>query len=222
MNKTSQTPVYTVGHSTHPQDHLIHLLKQHGITALCDVRSRPYSRMNSQFNRPELTQELKKQAIRYVFLGKELGARSDDPNCYEGGRVRYDLLARTQLFQSGLDRIATGMKSFKLALMCAEKDPLHCHRTILVARHLEKRGIPVTHILANGALETNEEALLRLAQILNIRQEEPHMFRSQEQLFDELYEMQGERIAYELDPASDSKAKQNEEFQDETFHDRFY
>lgn len=222
MNKTSQTSVYTVGHSTHPQDHLIHLLKQHGITALCDVRSRPYSRMNPQFNRPELTRALKKESIRYVFLGGELGARSDDPNCYEGGRVRYDLLARTQLFQSGLDRIETGMKSFKLALMCAERDPLHCHRTILVARHLETRGIPVSHILANGALESNEEALLRLAQLLNIRQEESHMFRSQEQLFDELYEIQGKRIAYELEPTSDTKATQSEESQNEDLHDRFY
>ena len=222
MNKTSQTSVYTVGHSTHPQDHLISLLKQHEITALCDVRSRPYSRMNSQFNRPELTRALKKESIRYVFLGGELGARSDDPNCYEGRRVQYDLLARTPLFQSGLDRIETGMKSFKLALMCAERDPLHCHRTILVARHLETRGIFVSHILANGALESNQEALQRLAQILNIRQEGSHMFRSQEQLFDELYEIQGKRIAYELEPTSDTKATQNEDSPDEDLHDRLY
>ena len=221
MNKTSQTSVYTVGHSTHPQDHLIDLLKQHDITALCDVRSRPYSRMNSQFNRPELTLALKKHSIRYVFLGREFGARSDDPNCYAGGRVQYDLLARSELFQSGLDRIATGMKSFKLALMCAERDPLHCHRTILVARHLERRDIAVSHILANGALETNEQALLRLAQLLNMR-EESHMFRSREQLFEELYEVQGKRIAYELEPASGTKSTQNEEPQDEDLHDRFY
>lgn len=222
MNKNSQSLVYTVGHSTHPQGHLINLLKQHGITALCDVRSRPYSRMNPQFNRPELTRALKNQSIRYVFLGEELGARSDDSSCYEQGRVRYDLLARTRLFQSGLDRISTGMASFKLALMCAEKDPLLCHRTILVARHLEKRGIHVEHILADGALETNEEALLRLAQALNVREGEAHMFRSREQLFDDLYEMQGKRIAYEIDQASNVQSAQNEEPQDENLYDRFY
>jgi uncharacterized protein (DUF488 family) len=222
MNTTSQSPVYTVGHSTHSQDHLISLLKRHGITALCDVRSRPYSRMNPQFNMPELTRALKKQSIRYVFLGKELGARSDDLSCYERGRVRYDLLARTPLFQSGLDRISAGMESFKLALMCAEKDHLYCHRTILVARHLEKREIRVEHILANGGLETNEEALLRLAQLLNVREEEKHMFRSREQLFDELYEIQEKRIAFEKDQSPNETLTKNEESQDEDFYDRFY
>jgi uncharacterized protein (DUF488 family) len=222
MNNGSSTSVYTVGHSTHAQEHLIALLEQHGVTALCDVRSRPYSRMNPQFNRAELTRVLKKRSIRYVFLGEELGARSDDPNCYKDGRVQYDLLARTELFQKGLDRIVKGMKSFKLALMCAEKDPLYCHRTILVARHLQQRKVPVTHILANGAVETQEEALLRLAQLLNVREEETHMFRSREQLFDELYEMQERRIAYELDPASGTESKQKGELQDEDLHDRFY
>jgi len=86
-------PVYTIGHSTHPIERFIELLKSQNITALGDVRSRPYSRMNSQFNLEPLKQSLRDADIKYVFLGKELGARSDDKSCYRNGQVQYDLLA---------------------------------------------------------------------------------------------------------------------------------
>lgn len=204
MTLSLHNTVYTIGHSTHTQEHLVDLLQRHGITALCDVRSRPYSKMNPQFNRPDLKLALAKRSIRYVFLGDELGARSKDPACYEAGRVRYDRIAQTELFRQGLHRITTGMEKFTLALMCAEKDPLYCHRTILVARHLVELDVPVKHIHADGELETQEEALARLVRVLDIREDEDHMFRSREQLFEEVYELQEKRIAYEIDPSSDS------------------
>src|SRR5689334_19227939 len=103
-----QQTVFTIGHSTHKQDRFINLLSQHGITALCDVRSKPFSRMNPQFNRDELKQALKASGMAYVFLGKELGARSEDPACYENGKVQYDRLAHTELFQQGIDRVQEG------------------------------------------------------------------------------------------------------------------
>ena len=99
-----QDTVFTIGHSTHPQERFIALLRQHGINALCDVRPKPYSRMNPQFNREELEVALQAHGIAYRFLGKELGARSDDPNCYESGRVQYSRLAETNLFKYGLKR----------------------------------------------------------------------------------------------------------------------
>src|ERR1700683_897765 len=100
-----QQTVYTIGHSTHPQGKFLGLLSMHGITALCDVRSKPYSRMNPQFNRDELKKVLPDHGVTYLFLGKELGARTDDPACYEGRKVQYDRLAKTDLFQHGLTRI---------------------------------------------------------------------------------------------------------------------
>src|SRR6266446_5531061 len=126
--------VYTIGHSTHTIEKLIALLKDHGITALCDVRSQPYSRMNPQFNREPLKQALRDSGILYVFLGAELGARSEDKSCYRNGQVQYDLLARTDLFKRGIERVKDGAHRYRLALMCAEKEPLDCHRTILVSR----------------------------------------------------------------------------------------
>jgi uncharacterized protein (DUF488 family) len=131
---------YTIGHSTHTAERFIALLKLHEIKAVCDVRSSPYSSYNPQFNREAIQSELKKHRIAYVYLGKELGPRSDDPGCYENGRVQYGLLAETDLFHEGNRRVKEGMKSYRIALMCSEKDPVMCHRTILVCRRLASDG----------------------------------------------------------------------------------
>jgi len=190
-----QEEAFTIGHSTHPQGRFIDLLLRHGITALCDVRSQPYSRVNPQFNREELKKSLRGCGIRYVFLGKELGGRSEDPTCYEHGKVQYERMARTDLFRHGLERVKNGMKNYRLALMCAEKEPLECHRTILVARHLVALGVDVRHILADGRLETHTDTLRRLARMLNLP--ELDMYRSREELLADAYHRQEERIAYD-------------------------
>jgi uncharacterized protein (DUF488 family) len=202
-----QDTVFTIGHSTHPQERFIALLRQHGITALCDVRSRPYSRMNPHFNREELERTLRARGIAYRFLGKELGARGDDSSCYEGGQVRYARLAQTELFRQGLKRLLSEMKGdSQISLMCAEKEPLECHRTILVARHLAALGVPIEHIHANGELESHNVALGRLMRLLNLPEED--LFHSREEFLDEAYRRQEERIAYVVAEATnDAPAK---------------
>ena len=195
-----QNTLFTIGHSTHPQERFIALLRQHGITALCDVRSTPYSRWNPQFNREALEQALPAHGIAYRFLGRELGARSDDPACYEDGKVQYPRLAETELFQSGLKRVLRGSREFsRIALMCAEKEPLECHRTILVARRLAALGVQVEHIHADGHLESHDAALSRLARIFNLP--EYDLFHSREELLADACSRQEERIAHEVAPA---------------------
>jgi uncharacterized protein (DUF488 family) len=189
-----QSKIYTVGHSTYPLAQFIALLRQHRISAICDVRSSPYSRYNPQFNRETLRDELKKQGVSYVYLGKELGPRSDDPKCYEEGRVRYDRLAKTALFQQGITRLKEGMKSFQIALMCAEKDPIVCHRTILVCRSLEKEGITIAHILKDGSVEAHGDTMNRLREFLKLP--EYDMFTPAEQMNQRAYDLQGQKIAY--------------------------
>jgi uncharacterized protein (DUF488 family) len=155
--------LYTIGHSTHTAEYLAELLQQHEITALGDVRSMPYSRYNPQFNREVLKPFLKGHGIEYVYLGEELGGRSADPGCYENGKLRYDKLVLTPLFQAGLDRVEKGVERYRLALMCAEKEPLNCHRTLLLAPQLAARGLAVMHIHADGTLESHVDAMRRLA-----------------------------------------------------------
>lgn len=186
--------LFTIGHSSHPISRFVELLSKRGVSAVCDVRSTPYSRRNPQFNRESLASELERIGIRYVFLGKELGARSEDPNCYVDGQARYDRIAETDLFKKGIDRVMKGVDSFRLALMCAESDPLSCHRTILVCRHLRKPGLSISHILGNGEIEPHEAAETRLLRMTKLAQ--GNLFENSEDLIEEAYDLQASRIAY--------------------------
>ena len=194
--------VYTIGHSTHSIERFIALLRQHSVTAVCDVRSRPYSRMNPQFNRESLVKDLREAGIKYVFLGEELGARSEDKSCYRNGQVQYDLLAKSALFRRGIDRIKDGTLKYIVALMCAEKEPLECHRTILVARRLFEEGFPVAHIHADGHVEEHSQAIERLIAMLRLPTAD--MFRSHDTVVSDAYEYQAEQIAYREKTSSES------------------
>lgn len=186
--------IYTIGHSAHSFEGFVSLLQRHGINAVADVRSVPYSRRHPQFNREVLLDTLDKHDIAYVFLGKELGARSDDAGCYENGRVNYRLLAGTPLFQSGIERVRDGSRCWTIALMCAEKDPLNCHRTILVARELAKLGLDIEHILADGELESHSEAMRRLVEESGSYEQD--MFDRAESPLEQAYIVREQRIAY--------------------------
>lgn len=194
--------IYTIGHSNGTVERLLGLLRQHGITAVADVRSQPYSRYNPQFNREALAGALKDAGLEYVFLGQELGARSDDPSCYRDGRAQYSLMAKTQLFERGIARLVTGMQRFQLAILCAEKEPLACHRTVLVSRHLHDRGIKVLHILEDGTLEDHDALLLRLLEAHGMQ--EQNLFHSKDELIDIAYEKQAEDIQYSAEQESQS------------------
>lgn len=186
--------LYTIGHSTHTIEKFIELLFMHDINTVCDVRSDPYSRFNPQFNREALQPELKRHGIAYVFLGKELGPRSDEPGCYVNSKIRYDRLLETDLFQEGLRRVRQGMKSYRICLMCAEKDPLTCHRTILVCRHLRGDGIRIRHILEDGSIEENDETVKRLMRLLKLPERD--LFTSPEEMIELAYDIQGDKIAF--------------------------
>lgn len=189
-----QNAIFTIGHSTQIVERFIALLRQHEITAIGDVRSTPYSRMNPQFNREALKKVLAENGIAYVFMGKELGARSPDPSCYLNGKVQYGRLAQSPLFASGLERVRKGAKKYRIALMCAEKEPLECHRTILVSRHLATDKTDVLHIQADGKIENHRDAMTRLVRLLHLP--EGDMFSSQDDILVEAYRLQEQRIAY--------------------------
>ncbi len=154
--------VFTIGHSNHAAADFLKLLHGHAVEVVADVRSAPYSRFNPHFNRETLRRELKDAGISYVYLGSELGGRSDDTACYRNGRICYERVARTPRFQDGLRRLTKGMAEHRIALMCAEREPLHCHRTLLVAHALDAEGVDISHVHANGELESHAAAMDRL------------------------------------------------------------
>ncbi|RWX50791.1 hypothetical protein VU01_12634, partial [Candidatus Electrothrix marina] len=108
----------------------------------------------------------------------------------------YNLVAKNQKFRAGLGRIKRGMEKFNIVLMCAEKDPITCHRTILICRNLASRGINIRHILSNGSIESHKDSELRLLKLYKLNH--PDMFRSEQQRLDDAYMRQGKKIAYEL------------------------
>jgi uncharacterized protein (DUF488 family) len=139
-----------------------------GLTAIADVRSAPYSRRHPQFNREPLGQALKDVGIAYDYLGHALGGHPKDPTLMIGERPDYERMARAPAFCEGLGRVLEGASVFTVGLMCAEREPLDCHRCILVARALTAGGSDVRHVLADGRVELHavtEDRLLAWAKL---------------------------------------------------------
>lgn len=194
---TKQEAFFTVGHSTHTLEIFLKLLRQHDISAVADVRSSPYSRYCPHFSKDPLVASLRESGIKYVFLGRELGGRSDDPSCYENGRVRYSRLARRQDFTDGIERLKKGALDHRIAIVCAEREPLECHRTILVSPLLDEEGQSIEHIHADGRLESHGEAMDRLLDLVGLPRDD--LFRSREELVAEALLRQEVRVAYKED-----------------------
>jgi uncharacterized protein (DUF488 family) len=150
------TSIKTIGHSNHPIERFVELLVKGGVSLLVDVRSMPYSRRFPQFSREPLKKSLAEAGIDYVWEGAALGGKPE-----AGGS--YDTLAARPQFNEALDRLIASREDATPCLMCAEKEPLDCHRTVLVSRRLAERGVAIEHLLADGAVrphEDIEEALL--------------------------------------------------------------
>jgi len=190
----SAVEVFTIGHSNHSFERFGELLRLHNVAAVGDVRSAPYSRSHPDFNREFLKTKLAEAGVAYEFLGRELGARPEGAQFYQQGRVQYRVLAQSPLFRAGLDRVLKGAQTQRLALLCAEKEPLECHRTLLVARELVSLGASVVHIHADDSLETYADGMKRLLKMLGLPEED--LFRSREEMIADACAMQEERIAY--------------------------
>ncbi len=196
----TQNPVFTVGHSNHPKEEFIKLLLRHRVDEVVDVRSSPYSRYTPHFNHDVLSGAVEQIGIGYVFLGHELGGRPSDRSCYDtDGRVRYDRVAETDLFDDGIKYVIRCADERRVALMCTEKEPLECHRTLLVAKKIWESSVDIEHILADGSLENHAAAMDRLMDIFQL----PHngdMFRSRVDVITDALVRQAKKVAYVGEP----------------------
>lgn len=180
MKGTAQPSLYSIGYATKPINQFIEQLKQNRIDAVADVRSVPYSKAFHDYHRETLAKTLKNHAIYYVYLGDELGPRSKDDAHYDDhGQVQFDRLMTSALYQQGVQRLRTGLdKGLNIALMCAEKDPADCHRSLLIGyEFLHRQGIGIWHIDHEGRLETQQVLEERLVAIHGM---ENSLFAAQE------------------------------------------
>ena len=154
--------LFTIGHSNHPIERFLELVRGADVTAIADVRSIPASRRYHWFNAARLKARLEAEGIAYVPLGDALGGRPREARLYRDGVADYAAMACTQEFRAGLDRVGEGARRYRVCLMCAEREPLDCHRCLLVAPALAARGFAIGHILADGSIEPHEKTEDRL------------------------------------------------------------
>lgn len=153
------TTIYSIGHSRHPAEQFVALLRAQEIGMLVDVRSHPASKWAPQFGKAALAQTLAWHAIEYLFLGRELGGRPEGAAYYSSdGAVDYDRRAQASDFKAGVEQLVALARERRTAIMCAEEDPGRCHRLLLVTPALKRAGVTVVHLRGNGRLEPEDAA----------------------------------------------------------------
>lgn len=190
--------LFTIGHSNHTAERFVELLHVYSISVVVDVRSAPYSKYSPHFSKAALQPLLDGAGIQYRFLGRELGARREEEGCYVDGQAHYGRIALLPAFKRGVEHVLDVSGRERTALMCSEADPIECHRMILICRHLLRLrpSLRVSHILSDGAIETQQDAENRLVGAHNLQ---PELFgdrATDEGLIEVAYELQGDKIAY--------------------------
>ena len=157
-DSVSRIPIYTIGYAGRSISQFIELLQKYKIQFLLDVRSRPYSRANSQFSKDALERALSENNVRYVYMGDTLGGRPEASDCYVGDRVDYLKVREMEFYQQGIGRLRTVWeKQIPIVLMCAEIKPEQCHRSKLIGNTLYEQNIAVAHIDEHGNLKAQDE-----------------------------------------------------------------
>lgn len=187
--------LFSIGYATKPIDDFLAQLLAHRIDAIADVRSVPYSKVFHDYHRENLQLHLRGKGIHYVYLGEQLGPRSPDESHYRQGQVQFDRLQLSEPFQSGIQRLMTGLeKGLRIALLCAEKDPAVCHRSLLIGHYLKNvHDIDIAHIDHKGGLEPESALAQRLMTETGIR---PDMLSSEADCLQQAWQEQSRRCAY--------------------------
>ncbi len=183
--------IYTIGYAGADIERFVKILSEKQVEILIDVRSVPKSQYFYQFNNNLLSKTLADVGIQYENWKQEFGARQDNMDFYTDNILDYDKFAKSQQFQSGLEKIKDLVNQNKnICLMCAEIDPINCHRAILCGKELYANGLNIEHIIAkrNGETfsESQEDFEKKLVQITKINN------------LSEAYRKQNKKIGYKL------------------------
>jgi uncharacterized protein (DUF488 family) len=154
--------LFSIGHSNIPAERFVALLREAGVDAIADVRSTPFSRRFPWFSSKNLAATLAQHGMTYLAHGDALGGRPRDAALYRDGVADYEAMARQPDFQMGLDQLLADAARSRVCLMCAEREPLDCHRCLMVARSLAERGLTIGHILHDGTVEPHTATERRL------------------------------------------------------------
>ena len=154
--------LFSIGHSNIPAARFAAMLQDAAVTAVADVRSVPNSRWFPWFSQKPLAAQLNGIGIAYAAMGDTLGGRPRDGSLYRDGVADYEAMAKQPEFEASLDRLQEAAARSRVCLMCAEREPLDCHRCLLVARRLAECGLAIGHILHDGTVEPHAATEQRL------------------------------------------------------------
>ncbi len=194
--------IYTIGHSNRELNEFLELLRLYCIEYLIDVRYTPYSRYVTQYNKGNLDLSLRDDEIRYIYLGHLLGIDYSDENFInqEGHYLDYEKVSRSAGFLKGIDAVLEGVEQgYHLALMCSERDPIDCHRGILISRVLQERGNEVDHINDyETELENHRQLEERLLALYNKNKSDDQLelFPAEEITLERAYRLQNISMSY--------------------------
>ncbi len=198
--------IFTIGYGDRDFDAFLTLLRRYRIEIICDVRSSPYSARHEGFNRETLQVSLRESGVKYLFLGDLLGARPSDPDLYVAGRASYEAMERSSMYRQGIERLEVGTDTYRVAVMCAEKDPLDCHRAVLTSRTLARDGLSVQHIGSDGELEPHVKMERRLMSRYGLLQASLFEPSSDSMALADAYTKRGSELAYDVEVAYRARA----------------
>lgn len=198
--------LFTIGHSQHSINYFLSLLNKYRIDYLLDVRSTPYSKYAVQYNKENISRDLSFANVKYTFMGKYFGARLQNMELYHSeGYLDFEKVRELQDFKKGIENVILGLKQgHRIALMCTEKEPIDCHRAILVARAFELQEIPAKHILANGRILMQQQLDEQLLQKYFPDRNQLSLFTygnqmSEQEYLVEAYKKRNREIGYYMD-----------------------
>lgn len=192
--------IYTIGYTAFSINEFIAVIKHYGINCVIDVRSSPFSNYYIDFNKDVLKNTLKKQNILYRNYALEFGARQSNLVFYSNDIVDFDKYIQSEQFLNGVFKIKKGIEmGYTFVLMCAEKDPINCHRSIMLGKGFSNNNFTVKHIISKTELESQKDIEERLLNLYYKDRFQITFFNeelSEEKLIVEAYKKQNIAIGY--------------------------
>jgi uncharacterized protein (DUF488 family) len=190
--------IYTIGHSTHPIEHFLLLLETHRVNCIVDVRSIAASRFNPQYNKKALQNTLSERQIVYMHFEKEFGARQTDPAILNNsGQVDFEKVRQSKNFLNGIQRLKDGAtKGYTIALMCAEAEPLDCHRFGMITPALKDAGFDARHILKDNTVVSTEELENNLLEKFRKKIPQTDLYLDRNEKLKRAFQLLNEKIGY--------------------------
>ena len=186
--------LFSFGHSNLPIQRFLAILQAAGVSGIADVRSTPMSRRFPWFSRNALAARLAREGMQYEWYGDTLGGRPRHPELYSEGVADYEAMAQQPDFQAAIATLSALAARCRVSLVCAEREPLDCHRCLLVARALAERGLAIGHILHNGVIESHATIEQRL--LAPNRQDDDLFLTGQNDRLAAAYRRRARAVAY--------------------------